>query len=357
MTLLLRRTHIFFFFLFGSLACDGAAPQDAPFDGAQPPPDAEYDGIAADAGTPTGDVGLPGPGLGPSPVDGGFDAEAGPSSRDGAQVEADAPSGGADVRTPSFLDQPTGPLPASLDQLGIFKAFPDLAMVDERVIAFQPRYPAWTNGAEKYRLAFLPAGGKIDTTIRDAWDFPVGTLFLQTLIYRDPSTAGTPIETRLIRKETTSGEIHEQWQFYVYEWNSEGTAATLANIRLPGPRTVTVDGRQFTHVIPRKGDCWNCHVANKSVIIGFDQLRLNVKIGASAETQLDQVIAKGWLSARPTALIAEMGEEHLSKPRRWPICTPTAPTATTASRRASPVRAMTSSICDMIKSWRTRSTS
>jgi hypothetical protein len=55
------------------------------------------------------------------------------------------------------------------------------------------------------------------------------------------------------------------------------------------------------HTIPRRNDCWNCHIGNKSPIIGFDELRLNVPAEGKTQTQLQEVIARGWLTQPPTA--------------------------------------------------------
>ena len=38
-----------------------------------------------------------------------------------------------------------------------------------------PRYPLWSDGAEKQRYLSLPPGTQIDTSNMDDWKFPVGT--------------------------------------------------------------------------------------------------------------------------------------------------------------------------------------
>jgi hypothetical protein len=252
-----------------------------------------------DAGTP-GSGGAPGTG-GTSGKDGGA-ADTGSASDTGAGSGDGGPAG-------SIIDNPLGPLPMDLKDVGIFTAIPDLTKVHPRAFGFTPRYPLWSNGLEKVRYAVIPNGMKINTSKRDAWDFPVGTLFFKTFSVKDPANAAKtiPVETRLIRRVSTTGEVFEQWEFNVWEWNATGTAATLLDLKKRVPREVTVDGVKFTHNIPSRKDCWNCHIANKAPIIGFDELRLNSKLTPTATTtQLDQVVAKQWLTQAPTPPIIEV---------------------------------------------------
>jgi hypothetical protein len=208
----------------------------------------------------------------------------------------------------SLLDNPTGPMPKDLKDVGLFTAFPALTTVDPRAFAFEPRYPLWSNGLEKARYAVLPAGKKIDNTIKDAWEFPVGTLMFKTFSFKDPAMGGKlrPVETRVVRRVADTGAVEDQWGFEVYQWNDAGTAATLADIRKVIPRQVTVDGETFTHNIPNIKMCWNCHIANKAPVIGFDELRLNYKPAPATTTFLDQIVAKQWLTKPPVAPLLEV---------------------------------------------------
>jgi hypothetical protein len=219
----------------------------------------------------------------------------------------DAATGGAgDDAGPAMalLDNPTGPLPRDLEDAGLFPAFPDLSTVTSRAFRFEPRYSLYSNGLDKVRYLVLPSGEQIDTSVRDRWNFPVGTLLFKTFSFKDPAAGGKerPVETRLIRRLADSGDLTDvQWDFQVYQWNESGTAATLVDIRRMIPREINADGETFTHNIPSIKQCWNCHLANKTMVIGFDELRLNVRVGVAAETQLEQVIAKKWLTSPPAA--------------------------------------------------------
>ena len=94
----------------------------------------------------------------------------------------------------------------NLKDVGLFPAFPDMTQVHPRAVGFKPRHELWSNGLGKARFAILPDGQKINSSTRDAWDFPIGTLFFKTF-FQDPGAGGKqrPVETRLIRRKATTG--------------------------------------------------------------------------------------------------------------------------------------------------------
>ncbi len=216
----------------------------------------------------------------------------------------------------TLFENPLAPPPANLNDVGLFTALPDLTAVDTRAFDFEPRFPLWSNGLEKLRHMILPQGelgiGKINTANREAWDFPVGTLFFKTFT-QDPSADGKvrPVETRLIRRIKADGPVGEQWEFFAYQWNDAGTdAVLLTNRTYQVPVNVTIKSKPVTHNIPSQIDCRSCHISNLSPIIGFDELRLNGRRGAATSTQLQDVIAKGWLSSPPSPPFAEVVEPN-----------------------------------------------
>jgi hypothetical protein len=268
-----------------SFACAGDPPKGRtqnpppPEEDAEAPPPRKLDARAADrAPNP------PMPDAGATDMGGGAEAGAGPMS----------------------VDNPLGTPPMDLKDVGIFTAYPDVSKIHARAFQFAPKHELWSNGLSKSRQAVLPADAKIDTSNRDAWDFPVGSMFFKTFGTTDATGKLTPIETRVIRRLNKTAEmIHEQWDFQVYEWNAAGTAATLLDLKKRVPREVMVPinnvPTKITHNIPRLADCWNCHVANKATIIGFDELRLAWKSPtATGATLLADVMGKGWLTVAPT---------------------------------------------------------
>jgi hypothetical protein len=153
----------------------------------------------------------------------------------------------------SFYDEPTGPLPQQLSELGITKdSAPD------QVFAYAPVYPLWSSGSDKTRFAFFPE--PIDTTAPDAWQFPTGTTFFKTFAYGD-----RPIETRVVR-------LLETWSFDVYQWADDGSDAVLADLTRTIP--VAIDAER-THTIPSRLDCRGCHESAPQPPLAFSELQLD----------------------------------------------------------------------------------
>ncbi len=179
----------------------------------------------------------------------------------------------------SLIESPLGMPPQNLKDVGLFPAFPDMTQIHPRAVGFKPRHELWSNGLSKARFGILPAGQKINSSTRDAWDFPIGTLFFKTF-FQDPGAGGKqrPVETRLIRRKATEGAPNEQWEFFVWQWNADGTSATLGGDPKPHSGASHRCWTMVDHEIPRRSECWNCHIGNKSPIIGFDELRLNRRL-------------------------------------------------------------------------------
>jgi len=206
----------------------------------------------------------------------------------------------------SILCKPLGEMPASIKATGFFPAAPNLDMHPAAMKEFVPDPALWSDGLEKQRFLVLPAGTKIDNKDRKQWAFPDGTILIKTF-FDDSKTGGKgrAIETRFIRKNAGL------YEFFLYEWNAEGTDATLLvkNDGIGGmmdadklvPVTVkrTVDGvpfmvnngMPFMHTLPSRRACGECHEENAmkaQAFIGFDELRLNSKWPrTAAKTQLE----------------------------------------------------------------------
>jgi hypothetical protein len=172
---------------------------------------------------------------------------------------------------------------------------------------------------EKQRFLILPPGTKIDNSDRKQWKFPIGTIFVKTF-FDDTGPGGTsrPIETRLIRAAKTT-----PYEYFVYQWNAAGTDATLVVNDLDGditkdiPVMITIKhtvggqpfmvngGQPFAHSLPSRDACGQCHDQNGMVaqtFIGFDELRLNSKMPATAaKTQLQTFADAGVFMMAPPA--------------------------------------------------------
>jgi hypothetical protein len=124
------------------------------------------------------------------------------------------------------------------------------------VVAFTPRYPLWSDGAEKRRWLYLPPGSAIDTSNPDAWEFPRGTR-----AWKEFRHAGRRIETRYIERLADGA-----WRYATYVWNAAGSEARLARAEgEPGP----------LYRIPSRGDCLACHEGAPVPILGYSAVQLH----------------------------------------------------------------------------------
>ena len=216
----------------------------------------------------------------------------------------------------SLFCQPLGMMPASLKATGLFPAAPDLSKHPAEMLEYAPDPPLWSDGMAKQRFLILPTGKKVDTTDRKRWAFPEGTIFVKTFFDDSgPQGASRPIETRLIR-----AAANLLYEFFVYQWNADGTDAALVMNDIDGdinaeiPVSITIKrmvdgqpfmlngGQPFMHALPSRNACGLCHEQNGMVaqtFIGFDELRLNSKLTpASPKTQL-QTFADAGLFTLP----------------------------------------------------------
>lgn len=127
---------------------------------------------------------------------------------------------------------------------------------------YTPSYALWSDGAQKERFLFLPAGTTIDTTDPDAWIFPVGTTFWKTF-----ALGALRIETRVLTKVSAEAGT-AAWTMRVYAWNEAQDAVTEV-----------VDGvtnaLDTEHDIPAQAMCERCHQGSADVGLGVSAIQLN----------------------------------------------------------------------------------
>ncbi len=156
--------------------------------------------------------------------------------------------------------------------------------IDPRAESFSPNYPLWSDGAQKFRYVYLPAGSQIDTLNPDDWKFPVGTIFWKEFRKEDKR-----LEVRLLKK--VSAKEERNWIFGTYAWNSDETEGTLLEWGAN-------NARGTDHDIPSRNQCLLCHGIEKTVIagtitkthydlrpLGFDALDLTEKPALFTECQ------------------------------------------------------------------------
>ena len=120
-----------------------------------------------------------------------------------ADAEADTGPGFADQGGFSG-DCGVGPVgePTELRCTGLYSDWDSKTVATDAQL-YDPGLHLWSDGADKTRWIYLPAGQKIDTSDMDEWAFPVGTKIWKEfrLSLADAATE-TRIETRLLWKQT-----------------------------------------------------------------------------------------------------------------------------------------------------------
>jgi len=163
------------------------------------------------------------------------------------------------------------------------------SQISPDVFAYQPHFQLWSDTATKRRWIYLPPGTQIDTTDMDFWKFPVGTK-----IWKEFTRDSVRVETRLIMR-IGSGETNADWYYVPYVWSSTQDATTAEPMGV-------IDANGTAHDVPSRFQCRTCHDNNKpSRILGFSAIQLDWDNPDTAQLDLADIIAKGWLSTPPTA--------------------------------------------------------
>ncbi len=163
-----------------------------------------------------------------------------------------------------------GPLPSQLADVGIYRG-PAVATPLEPARAYEPGYPLWSDGGQKYRSLVLPAGTSIDATDPENYAFPVGTLLFKTFAFPTPHSPekSLPVETRLLRL------THDGWELAAYAWDETASTAQLLDLKRSQTRQIlSDDGEVVEHAIPSRLECRQCHESSSSQVLGINELQL-----------------------------------------------------------------------------------
>jgi hypothetical protein len=185
-------------------------------------------------------------------------------------------------------DAPMGD-PTLLSQTGLYADIAKGTLAPD-VVAFQPQFALWSDGATKKRWVKFPPGKKIDTSDMDYWQYPVGIK-----LFKEFTRDGVRVETRMIWKRDVG-----DWFMSAYKWNKDQTEATVV---VNGEQNVS--GTQ--HDIPAQSDCSTCHGAMKDKVIGFSAVQLSHSIAGSLN--IDQMVTNGWLTNPPAAKLVVPGDD------------------------------------------------
>lgn len=115
------------------------------------------------------------------------------------------------------------------------------------VTPYRLNTPLWSDGAEKSRYVYVPAGKQARAQGDGLLDLPVGSALIKHFAF-----AGKLVETRVLLHRA------DGWVALPYVWNAEQTEAKLA---LAGKRIdlVTPAGQAISYGVPNKNQCKDCH--------------------------------------------------------------------------------------------------
>jgi hypothetical protein len=164
-------------------------------------------------------------------------------------------------------------LPASLSEVGLYEDLSSLRIADG-VEPFAPRFPLWSDGAEKARWMALPEGAAIDTGDPAHWRFPVGTR-----LFKEFKKDGRRLETRVTWRVGDSGRREDDTLLGSYVWNDDETDARLAP-------DGAVDVRGTAHDVPSRDECWRCHLGEPGHVLGLSALQTDARLAPAVEPAL-----------------------------------------------------------------------
>lgn len=172
-----------------------------------------------------------------------------------------------------------GELPQRLSLTGLYAPGASGALAPA-VRSYRPRFELWSDGASKQRWIWLPTGTTIDTSVQDAWLFPVGTK-----VWKDFTRDGVRVETRLLQR------LPSGWIGLAYLWQADGTDAIAAPYG-------AVDALGTAHNVPASNECNACHGGRSSHVLGFSAVQL-AESSAPDSLDLDELIRLELLTEPP----------------------------------------------------------
>lgn len=166
-----------------------------------------------------------------------------------------------------------------LSQLGLFTDVPTGTLAPD-VLAYEPAYALWSDGAEKQRFLVLPPHTQIDTSDMDHWELPVGAK-----VFKEFSLNGRRLETRLLER-TPAG-----YGLSAFIWTADGSDA----IETPegADNVLGTD-----HDVPSASVCGSCHDGEPGRLLGFSAIQLS---RSGPAPTLSTVASAGLLSSPPPA--------------------------------------------------------
>lgn len=184
-------------------------------------------------------------------------------------------------------------LPDRLSETGLFSDMGSETLAPG-VFPFTPRFPLWSDGAEKRRWILLPPGTRIDTSQMDSWQFPEGTK-----LWKEFTRDGVRVETRLLQKV---GPNPADWAPMAYVWDDAGKEAVAA-------RDGVKNARETEHDVPAASQCMGCHGGRESRVLGFSAIQLS-HTSPPGELNLRELVRRDVLTQAPAEDFVVPGDDR-----------------------------------------------
>jgi hypothetical protein len=184
--------------------------------------------------------------------------------------------------------------PTDLRCTGLYSDW-DAKTVAADMQEYDPGLHLWSDGADKTRWIYLPAGQKIDTTDMDEWTFPIDTkIFKEFRLTLPDAGAETRIETRMLWKQSST-----TWYRTTYIWTADGVTDAVEST------DGELDAGGTGYEIPNQDECNQCHNGRMDGVLGFEAVALSSS-GASG-LDMTALKAQGLLTAPPTSALTVPG--------------------------------------------------
>lgn len=166
--------------------------------------------------------------------------------------------------------------PTRLSQTGCFTSLAPLQPAPG-VIPFGVNVQLWSDGLDKLRWFALPGTSTITYQAKDGWKFPDDSVTIKHFSYqtaKGDENSRRNVETRIFVKH--KGE----WRGYSYLWNKDQSDAILVdgNVDVDIRQTNAQNPNQalnFTHTIPNRNECLQCHTEAAGRVLGLETLQMN----------------------------------------------------------------------------------
>jgi uncharacterized repeat protein (TIGR03806 family) len=159
--------------------------------------------------------------------------------------------------------------------------------------------PLFSDGAEKYRFAWLPPGTNAEYRPSGALAFPVGTVLVKRFAFpadlRQPMQNVRPIETRLLIRRPAG------WVALSYVEQDGGAVLKRAGMKVP-VEFIDKAGRAqaIDYAVPNQNQCKTCHQDGEAITpIGPTAGNLNGSLNGSGSNQLMTWSTSGRLTGLP----------------------------------------------------------